>query len=230
MLKGVYMSNDVISNSSNNSFFVETDQDDIIVPFLKIIQSLSDELIVGKDKYNPNVKAGDIYDSVTKTIFRNSTAIICGMKKYFAEWTPAVRGKLVNKHLPNSTIVTNAINEAKNKYSGSNYLFNLKTNTGNSLIESYGAVLILKNSNGVILPTRFVFSKSSFIIGKELNTMLTIYQNGGTPEFNLNTILTSNEKGSWYKPQFNFLGYVTDPKILNLATKLNAISDKIILK
>ena len=71
---------------------VDVSQEDMMVPFLKVIQSLSEEVMPGKDKYNENVRPGDIYDSITRTVFRNAKVIICGLKKYYAEWTPEVRG------------------------------------------------------------------------------------------------------------------------------------------
>lgn len=217
------MTNDLTPTNGNSltQFKVETNKNDMIIPFLKVIQSLSDELIQGKDKYNPNLKAGDLYDSVTKTVFRNSYAVICGMKKYYAEWTPQVRGHLVGKHLEDSDIVRNS------QHVGNG---NLRTASGNDLLESYGAVLIMKNENGLILPVRFTFSKSSFMVGKELNTILAIYQSGGIPKFSASTILVSNTKGSWFKPQFTFVGYETDGQVLELAKYLHSLSDDIILR
>lgn len=222
MAERIYMTNDLTPTNRNlpTQFKVETNQNDMLIPFLKVIQSLSDELIQGKDKYNPNLKAGDLYDSVTKTIFRNSSAVICGMKKYYAEWTPQIRGRLVSKHLDNSEVVKNAQPIGNG---------NLKTATGNDLLESYGAILIMKNENGLVLPVRFTFSKSSFMVGKELNTIIVIYQSGGVPKFDVNSILVSNTKGSWFKPHFTFAGYETDNNVLALATHLHGIADSIIL-
>ena len=48
---------------------VAVEQEDMMIPFLKVIQSLSEEVVPGKDKYNPDVRPGDIYDSVTRTVF-----------------------------------------------------------------------------------------------------------------------------------------------------------------
>lgn len=210
-------------------FKVTTYQEDIMIPFIKIIQNLSDEMISGKDKYNSTLKVGDLYDSLTKTIFKNPQAIICGMRKYYAEWTPQVRGRLIAKHSDDSDIVKNAIKQERITSDGS-IAFTLKTQSGNDLLESYGTLLVIKNEDGLILPGRFTFSRSSFIIGKELNTVLSIYQSGGIPLFNLTTNLTSNTKGSWYKPVFTFAGYETDINVINFAKKLSMLVDETILK
>ena len=77
---------------------VETHQEDMLIPFLKVIQAQSDEVIKGKDKYNEAVKAGDIYDGVTRQVYTGSDIVICGIKKYYAEWTPEARGTLIAKH------------------------------------------------------------------------------------------------------------------------------------
>jgi len=224
------MQNDFFTPASvNDDLTVSTTTDDVIIPFIKIIQNLSNELISGKDKYNANLKAGDLYDSLTKTIFKNPKTIICGMRKYYAEWTPQVRGMLVSKHLENSEVVKSAIRNEYIKSNGSiGYM--LKTPSGNDLLESYGALLLIKNGDGMILPGRFTFSKSSFIVGKELNSILSFYQSGGIPIFDLSTNLTSNSRGSWYKPVFVFSGYETDTNIINLAKRIAQFTDKIILE
>ena len=235
-MKGVFMYDDdnefnaVMSQSQTlpEQFKIQTSQSDLIIPYLKIIQSLSNELIPNNSKYNPDVKAGDIYDSVTRTIFRNAKAIVCGMLRYYAEWTPEVRGHLVKKYPENSEVVQNAILAAKaGNNSGAN--LKLKTHDGNDLQENYGAVLVIKNENGMIFPVKFTFAKTNFMIGKELNTIIAVYQNGGIPEFEVSTTLVSNEKGSWYKPCFKFSGYAVDRRIISLAAKLHAIADEIIL-
>ena len=67
------------------------------------------------------------------------------------------------------------------------------------------------------------------MVGKELNTIIAVYQNGGIPEFDLSTTLVTNQKGSWYKPCFKFSGYTVDRQIIDLATRLHAIAEEIIL-
>ena len=68
------------------AFMVETSAQDMVLPFLKVIQSQADEVTKGKDKYNENVRPGDIYDSTTRTIYKDAEVIICGIKKYYGEW------------------------------------------------------------------------------------------------------------------------------------------------
>ena len=206
---------------------VEVSSEDMMVPFLKVVQSLSEEVVPGKDKYNADVRPGDLYDGVTKTIFKNSQAVICGLRKYYAEWTPEVRGKLVGKHPITSPVVANALKIEKTSDKGNSY-FTLQTAGGNDLIETYGVVMIVKNEDGLIIPAVLTLSKTSFIVGKQLSTLLTIHQAKGVPLFNLGTSSSSNTKGSWFKPSFTFAGYETDESVLAMAASMNGVVDNIL--
>lgn len=207
---------------------IETDNSSLVYPFVKIIQRSSNELIEGTEKYNPNVKAGDIYDSITKTTFKEAKVIICGMKRFFAEWTNETRGKLVNRHLLNSNIVKNCRKEERKKSDGS-IGYNLFTEDNNQLIETIGCVFIIKNNDGLILPCRFNFSKSNYVIGKELMTNIQLYNRNGIPIFSLKTLQVSNTKGSWYKPVFTFENYENDKNIIEMAININKKAEDIIM-
>ena len=210
----------------SRGFQVETNQEDMMIPFLKVVQQLSDEVTAGKDKHNAAVKAGDVYDGVTRTVYTNDDIIICGIKKYFAEWTPEVRGKLVGKHKPLSDIVVNAVKKPQVSDKGVEYS-TLETATGNHLIETYGVVCLIKH-NGIALPAIFTLAKTSFMAGKSLNTLLVMHQQMGVPLFTFSTSVTSNTKGSWYKPVFNFKGYEEDQAIISMAQGLSGIVDKLL--
>lgn len=194
---------------------VEISPNDMMVPYLKVVQSLADEVTPGKDKYNEAVRPGDIYDSVTRMIFKNAKVIICGVKKYYAEWTPEVRGKLVAKHKSDSPVVANAIKVEKTSDKGNAY-YTLQTTGGNDLIETYGVVMLVK-MDGLVMPAVLTLSKTGFIVGKQLSTMLVIHQSKGVPVFTLSTSTTSNTKGSWFKPAFAFDSYETDESIIKAA-------------
>ena len=206
---------------------VDIAKEDMMIPFLKVIQSLSDEVMPGKDKYNDAIRPGDIYDSVTMANFKDAKAIICGLKKYYAEWTPEVRGQLLGKHPANSPTVLNAIKEEKTTDKGGTF-YSLKTTTGNDLVETYGVVMILQTKDGLVLPGVLTLSKTSFMVGKQLSTMLAIRQMNGTPVFTLSTTSVSNTKGSWFKPTFTFDSYATDSSLIDMAKGMVPIVDKIL--
>ena len=199
----------------------------MMIPFLKVIQSLSEEVVPGKDKYNPDVRPGDIYDSVTRTVFKDAKVIICGLRKYYAEWTPEVRGTLVAKHRATDPAVLNAVKVAKKTDKGSEY-FTLQTPDGNDLVETYGIVMFVHNDDGLQMPAVLTLAKTSFIVGKQLSTILAIHQNKGIPVFKLSTASSSNSKGSWFKPTFTFDSYEKDETVIDMARGMASIADKVL--
>lgn len=212
-----------------SAMHVDVSAEDMMIPFLKVIQSLSEEVMAGKDKYNADVRPGDIYDSTTRIIFRNSKVVICGLKKYYSEWTPEVRGTLVAKHLANSPAVLNAVKEEKISDKGKPY-YSLKTKDGNDLVETYGVVMLVKTEDGLTLPAVLTLSKTSFMVGKQLSTILAIHQAKGVPVFTLSTTPVSNSKGSWYKPTFTFAEYETDKSVADLAKSIAGMTNKILMR
>ena len=207
------------------AFTVETEAQDMIIPFLKVVQAQADEVTPGKDKYNEAVRPGNIYDSTTRTIYENPEIIICGIRKYFGEWKGDVRGELVGKHKVDSDVVKNAKRIPQTSAKGTPY-FDLETN-GNRLEETFGIVCVVKH-NGVVLPATFTLAKSAFTVGKTLNTMLAMYQAQGVPKFNFKTNAKTTDKGSWFVPVFDFAGYETDEHVIALAQTLQQGVDKII--
>lgn len=226
--------NEVTTVEENSLALVDTPlvsvaQEDMMIPFLKVVQSLSEEVVPGKDKYNENVRPGDLYDSVTRTIFKTAKVVICGLKKYYVEWTPEVRGTLVAKHKPTDDVIKNAVRIEKKTDKGASYT-TLQTKDGNELIETYGVVMIVKNDDGLAIPAVLTLSKTSFVVGKQLNTALTIHQMGGrVPIYKLSTTSSSNSKGSWFKPVFAFDSFEDNKDIISMAKGMSAIVDHILL-
>lgn len=208
------------------AFVVETEAQDMVIPFLKVIQAQADEVTPGKDKYNEAVRPGNIYDSTTRTVYENPELIICGIRKYYGEWKGEVRGELVGKHKVDSDVVKNAKRIPQTSPRGVPYV-ELETLSGNRLEETFGVVCVVKHK-GVVLPATFTLSKSAFTVGKTLNTMLAMYQAQGVPRFTFKTNSKQNDKGSWFVPVFDFAGYETDTNTIALAQTLQHGVDKII--
>lgn len=218
--------NEVVAQSAAPAFKVETSATDMILPFLKVIQSQADEVTRGKDKYNEKVKAGDIYDSVTRTIYDNPEIIICGIKKYYGEWEGDVRGRLIAKHKINSDAIKNAKKIDKLSARGIAYT-ELQSQAGNRLEETFGVVCLV-DQGGVSLPATFTLSKTAFAAGKTLNTLLTMYQTQGVPKFKFGTNIKQNDKGSWFVPVFEFAGFEEDPAKIAMAAQISHAVEDII--
>lgn len=215
-----------LATKSEPAFVVETSAQDMVLPFLKVIQSQADEVTPGKEKYNENVRPGNIYDSVTRTIYKNPEIIICGIRKYYGEWEGDVRGTLIAKHRIDSDAVKNAKKIPMTSPKGTPY-YDLESEAGNRLEETFGVVCIVKNE-GISIPATFTLSKSAFTVGKTLNTMLTMYQMSGVPKFKFSTNTKQNDKGSWFVPVFEMAGFETDENVLAMAKNINAAVDNII--
>lgn len=211
---------------SEPAFMVETSAQDMVLPFLKVIQSQADEVTRGKDKYNENVKAGDIYDSTTRTVYSDAEVIICGIRKYYGEWEGDVRGKLIAKHKVDSDAVKGAKKIPQVSPKGTPY-YDLQSAAGNRLEETFGVVCVVKQ-NGIKIPATFTLSKSAFSIGKTLNTMLTMYQMSGVPKFKFSTNVKQNDKGSWFVPVFDFAGYEDEADTIAMAKNIHSVVDSII--
>lgn len=209
---------------------VQVEPTDMVIPFLKVIQSQADEVTPGKDKYNENVRPGDIYDSVTRTVYKKAKVIVCGLRKYFTEWTPEIRGTLVAKHAMDSDVVKNAVSVKHIGANGKEY-FTLATEAGNDLIETYGLLLYIRDGEtGVDLPAMMTLAKTSFVIGKQLTTILAIQQRKGVPIFELTTNTTSNTKGSWFKPNFTFVGFEDNQEVIDACKRLASAANEILLR
>lgn len=208
------------------SFLVETSATDMVIPFLKVIQSQADEVTRGKDKFNEKVKAGDIYDATTRTVYNDAEIIICGIRKYYGEWEGDVRGVLIAKHKADSDTIKNAVKIEKVSPKGTPY-YELETASGNKLIETFGVVCIVKLGE-IKIPASFTLSKTAFTVGKTLNTMLTMYQMSGVPKFKFSTNLKQNDRGSWFVPVFDFAGYETEEDTIKMAKNISGIVDNLI--
>lgn len=192
---------------------------------LRIIQPQSDELNSKSRYYNPSIKTGDIYQRFTGVIFRENTkAVICGLRKYYAEWTSRNNGKLVGKYSEDSEVVINTL-----KNYPQNTLTDLRMQTGNLLVKTYGVLLIIKNDKFYI-PAELTLSRSYFIAGERLRSLISAYQLPETMLFNLTTVQTENDKGIWFRPEFSYAGVETDSRVLKLVDELRPKIDEILFE
>jgi len=209
-------------------FKVGVKSEDMLVPFLAVVQQLSDPVTKGKDAYNPDVEAGDVYDKVTRMVYTGCEIVVADIKKYYGEWEGDVRGALVGKHAVDSDVVKNAVKIEKTSAKGNPYI-TLQTEDGNDLIETFGVVCVVQK-DGLVIPATFTLAKTSFMVGKTLSSMIALQQQMGVPKFRFDTVTASNDKGTWHKPSFTFVGLENNAEIINMATALNAMSDKILFR
>ena len=69
--------------------FENMTQEDLALPFLRILGQLSPQVTEGDAKYIANAKPGMIYNTVTSELYdgkKGIKVIPCYYKKYFPEW------------------------------------------------------------------------------------------------------------------------------------------------
>lgn len=126
---------------------VDLSLDDLLIPFVTLLQDLSDELDEDEDKFIEGVSAGQILNKATKiAIDADIDSEDAGMllvpalkRRYFAEFLPD-RGGFVGEHEPTSAVVRTALTSGAKKSE-------LKTEAGNDLIETFSIYAIQLDAN-----------------------------------------------------------------------------------
>ena len=164
---------------------------DFQIPFLRILQPLSPQVLDG-DEHIEGAKAGYFFNSLTNKVYGNEINVI--PLKCITEWLiwGANRGPLKNR-VPVGGIPT--IGDAFSK---------LVTPEGDEVVETMTIFLLIEGhiEEG---PVAFPLSKTNLKHAKKLNTMLhaTFLPSGKrAPYFSsvwtLKTSVNKNDKGTWY--------------------------------
>lgn len=186
--------------------FEDTKLTDLSIPFINVMQSISPEV---EDQTIPGVKAGDLVNSVTKEIIQQPLVVIpLEKEEIWVEWVPRAKGGgLVDRHLPDSEIVKNAI-----KANGGSRLppkdaegkrVNFKTPKGNELIETHYVYALIMNPEGDSIEGYCVLSFSSSKIKAHKDWMTALYTQKGRPPIfanraKISTSKVKNEQGTFY--------------------------------
>lgn len=141
--------------------FENTSQDDFSIPFLDILQGQSPEV-----ESLPSAKPGMFHNTVTDELFdakEGVSVVVVATNHEYVEWVPRNQGGgIVGRHRVDSDIVAEARRTSES--------FNdLKTPSGNELVETFYAYMILNTPDG---PSPIVLSNSSTRI-KPYKAMMT---------------------------------------------------------
>ena len=185
--------------------FEEATADSFSIPFLQILQKMSDQTDSEHSSYIDGAKAGMFVNLTTGKLFdgkKGIQVIPCHYSRQFVEWVPRENGGgLRGVHKPSSPTVMNANQSPKNP-------LELLTDEGNILSDTrYHFVLHIVNGT----PEPVVMTMKSSQIKKSRSWMtrmqnLTMARKDGTrfqaPMFShvwtLNTKQESNDRGSWF--------------------------------
>lgn len=201
-------------------------KDDMSIPFLQILQSLSPQCTKGEPEYIKGAEASDLVNTVTNAIIKtrddddnavmgNARILPISYKRSFIEWVPRSKGGgLVKEYsvADGLSIVTQRSPEtgADVIQAGSP----LGT-PGNQLSDTHTHFVFLINDDKTWEPVVLTMSSTQIKPSKDLNNMVskqTLPDGRKAPRFfgiyDVTTRRRSNDQGSWYIWEFERNGDV----------------------
>ena len=184
--------------------FENMTQEDMALPFVRILGHLSPQVTDGDAKYIESAKPGMIYNTVTSECFdgkQGIKVIPCYYKKDYPEWSDRGDGPgaPVAVHLPNSPIIQTG------KRDGSK----IRLPNGNYLEETASYYVLVETKGGAMTPALITMKSTQLNVSKKWNSMMKTIQipdgKGGMAippmhgvVYKLSSVLQKNDKGSWY--------------------------------
>ena len=184
--------------------FENMTQDDMALPFVRILGQLSPQVTEGDAKYIEGAKPGMIYNTVTSELFdgkKGIKVIPCYYRKDYPEWNDRGEGPSAPAavHLPNSPVI------ATGKRDGSK----IRLPNGNYIEETAYYYIMLAKQTGEFAPALITMKSTQLQVSKKWNSMMKTIQiadgKGGFAippmhgvVYNLTSTLQKNDKGSWY--------------------------------
>ena len=198
-------------------------QEDLALPFLKVLGQLSPEVNKMDGKYVKDAEPGMIYNSVTQELHdgeKGINVLPCHYIKQYVEWQDrgTSTGAPVAIHKANSDIVSTTTRDKawKDRLPNGNYLETTANHFVVVLGDSPQTALISMKSTGLVVSRKWLTT----ILGLKLP-----YKNKPgvyTPAtyshiYNLKTVQMSNDKGTWFGWTYSKVGPVTDKSAYAIA-------------
>ena len=193
-------------------------QEDLALPFLKILGQLSPEVNKRDGKYVNGAEPGKIINTVTNKLYDSIDVIPCHYKRQYIEWQDRGQstGAPVAIHEADSDIISQTVRgkDYKDRLPNGNYL----DNTANHFV-------IYLNT----IPTSALISMKStqLKVSRKWNSMMMGLKMQGknglfTPPtyshvYKLKTVQMSNDKGTWFGWDVSKVGPVTDKSVYDMA-------------
>ena len=193
-------------------------QEDLALPFLKILGQLSPEVNKRDGKYVEGAEPGKIINTVTNALYDSIEVVPCHYKRQYIEWADrgTSTGAPVAIHEADSDIVSQTTRgkDYKDRLPNGNYL----DNTANHF------VLVLGDNP----QTALISMKSTQLkVSRKWNSMMMGLKMQGknglfTPPtyshiYKLSTVQMSNDKGTWFGWDVSKIGPVSDKSIYNMS-------------
>ena len=196
------------------------EQEDLALPFLKVLGQLSPEINKKNGKYVEGAEPGMILNSVTKQLFdgeKGINVIPCSYERKYLEWKPReLGGGLVGMHSVDDAIVKTTKRDQmyRDVLPNGNYL----ENTANHFVVTTG-----ENSGTALVS----MTRTQLKVSRTWNSMMMSIKMQGknglfTPPtfshvYKLKSVQMSNDKGTWFGWDISKVGPVTDSNVYSLA-------------
>ena len=193
-------------------------QEDLALPFLKILGQLSPEVNKKDGKYVEGAKPGKIINTVTNDLYDMVSVIPCHYKRQYIEWQDrgTSSGAPVAIHDADSEIVSQPTRGKayKDRLPNGNYLDNTASHFVLTLGENPSTALISMKSTQLKVSRKW----NSLMMGLKLQGKNGLF----TPPtyshiYDLSTVQMSNDKGTWFGWEVEKMGPVTDKGIYDMA-------------
>jgi hypothetical protein len=202
-------------NEDAKGYVDNTSPDDIAMPRIKILQSASDEVKKSSPEFIQGAEEGDLLNTLSKTVFKAEDGLlfIPAFKRIvYLEWKDrAAGGGLVANYGEDPT----AFLEANVQDNGKRI-----SKAGNEIVKTYDFFgYILDVAGNKVSEVVLSMSKTQAKKAKNWNTVmrqLTSKEGNQLPiyagVYKLTTIAESNDKGSWFNYNVEFVGYTLGVK------------------
>ena len=193
-------------------------QEDLALPFLKILGQLSPEVNKRDGKYVEGAEPGKIINTVTNELYDDIDVIPCHYKRQYVEWQErgTSTGAPVAIHDADSDIVSQTTRDKsyKDRLPNGNYL----ENTANHFV-----LLCGKNPGTALISMKATQLK----VSRKWNSMMMGIKMQGknglfTPPtyshiYKLKTVQMSNDKGTWFGWDVTKVGPVAEKDLYDMA-------------
>ena len=193
-------------------------QEDLALPFLKILGQLSPEVNKRDGKYVEGAEPGKIINTVTNQLFDHVDVIPCHYKRQYIEWQDRGQstGAPVAIHDADSDIISQTTRDKsyKDRLPNGNYLDNTANHFVLQLGDTPQSALISMKSTQLKVSRKW----NSMMMGLKMQGKNGLF----TPPtyshiYKLKTVQMSNDKGTWFGWDVEKVGPVTDKGIYDMA-------------
>ena len=193
-------------------------QEDLALPFLKVLGQLSPEVNKRDAKYVEGAEPGKIINSVTNELFDEIKILPCHYKRQYIEWQDrgTSTGAPVAIHEASSDIVSQTTRgkDYKDRLPNGNYLDNTAQHFVLALGKTPQTALISMKGTQLKVSRKW----NSMMMGIKMQGKNGLF----TPPtyshiYNLKTVQMSNDKGTWFGWDVTKVGPVTDKSFYDMA-------------